>query len=404
MFESCRAHLSTKRVSVRSGPDLMVGRLLVDATYMRLLPMSHPPQMIRRRARSDVTRSRFTGRGWVAGAVLVVVLGAVGSFLAARAVAHSDKQKSQRALAATSADVTARLRLAIQHEEDLVVSTSAFIVSNPRISNAKFNEWVRADRVVERYPEILGLGRIVIVPRSQLASYGARAVKDPAGPLGGRRILPGHTVGQAAVLLLHRPRGQIAGSHGHPRRSRRMCRHREQDRAVSRSRSRRLRARSTRNGQSTGSSNTALSGRPRSANRRRTSCCVHRLDRHRTHTEGGHARGTRGAPGYGIDASLCPGCLARRVQRRQGASGRAEPHCRPPQRLDCSSRSSCRRWRSFLQLACAHVSCWEGSRLSVLVGLLGVVLRNRTHASPPPGERADDRATRSGRRAARDRR
>ena len=129
----------------------------------------------------------------MAGAMLVVVLGAVGSFFAARAVAHSDKQKSQRALAATSADVTARLRLAIQHEEDLVVSTSAFIVSNPRISNAKFNEWVRADRVVERYPEILGLGRILIVPRSQLASYAARAIKDPAGPLapgGSFQVIP----------------------------------------------------------------------------------------------------------------------------------------------------------------------------------------------------------------------
>jgi signal transduction histidine kinase len=129
----------------------------------------------------------------VAGAMLVVVLGCVGSFFAARVVAHDDKQKSQRALAATSADVTARLRLAIQHEEDLVVSTSALIVSNPRISIAKFNEWVRADRVVERYPEILGLGRIVVVPRSQLANYGARALKDPAGPLapgGSFRVIP----------------------------------------------------------------------------------------------------------------------------------------------------------------------------------------------------------------------
>ncbi len=120
----------------------------------------------------------------MAAALLVVVLGAVGSLFAARAVAHSDEQKSQRALAATSADVTVRLRLAIQHEEDLVVSTSAFIVSNPSISNAMFNDWVRADRVTERYPEILGLGRIVNVPRSQLANYAARAIKDPAGPLG----------------------------------------------------------------------------------------------------------------------------------------------------------------------------------------------------------------------------
>jgi hypothetical protein len=125
--------------------------------------------------------------------MLVVVLGAVGSFFAARAVAHSDKQKSQRALAATSADVTARLRLAIQHEEDLVVSTSAFIVSNPRISNAKFNEWVRADRAVEGYPAFLGLGRIVIVPRSQLAAMERVRSKIPPvrRPRGGSfKVIP----------------------------------------------------------------------------------------------------------------------------------------------------------------------------------------------------------------------
>ena len=241
----------------------MVGRSGRCHLYAPPTAHAQPPQMIRRRARSDDTRSRFTGRGWVAGAIVVVVLGAVGSLFAARAVAHSDKQKSQRALAATSADVTARLRLALQHEEDLVVSTSAFIVSNPRISNAKFNEWVLADRVVERYPEILGLGRIVVVPRSQLANYGARAIKDPAGPLAPGRsfqvIPPGKRpfycfidlAGRSPSLMVTPAVLDVCAATGT-----RSCR--------LTTRARQLRARSTRNRQSTGRSNPALSGRPRS--------------------------------------------------------------------------------------------------------------------------------------------
>ena len=39
MFESCRAHLSTKRFPCAAGLDLMVDRLVVDATYMRLPPI-----------------------------------------------------------------------------------------------------------------------------------------------------------------------------------------------------------------------------------------------------------------------------------------------------------------------------------------------------------------------------
>jgi signal transduction histidine kinase len=124
---------------------------------------------------------------------LVVVLACVGSVFAARAVARSDAQKSQRAFAAASADVASTLRLAIQHENDLVVSTSAFIVTHPNSSNARFNQWVHADRAFERYPEILGLVRIVVVPAAQLPAFAARATKDPAGALaadGSFQVLP----------------------------------------------------------------------------------------------------------------------------------------------------------------------------------------------------------------------
>ena len=125
--------------------------------------------------------------------MLVVVLGAVGSFFAARAVAHSDKQKSQRALAATSADVTARLRLAIQHEEDLVGEHECLHRQQPAHLERQVQR-VGARRssggAVPRDPR---LGKVLIVPRSQLASYAARAIKDPAGPLapgGSFQVIP----------------------------------------------------------------------------------------------------------------------------------------------------------------------------------------------------------------------
>jgi signal transduction histidine kinase len=149
--------------------------------------------MIRRGRRNVAERSKFGGSGWVAGVALVVVLGCVGSVLAARAVGRSDEQKSQRAFAAASADVASTLRLAIQHENDLVVSTSAFVVTHPNISNATFNQWVQADRAFERYPEVLGLVRIVVVQAAQLPAFAARAMKDPAGALaadGSFQVLP----------------------------------------------------------------------------------------------------------------------------------------------------------------------------------------------------------------------
>src|SRR5471030_2743362 len=112
--------------------------------------------MTRRRPPGADARSRLTGRGWIAGAVLVVVLGTIGSVFAARVVARNDREDSRRTLVASSAELTSRVRLAIQHEQDLVISTSAFIFANPNISNTTFNHWLQADRAFARYPEILG--------------------------------------------------------------------------------------------------------------------------------------------------------------------------------------------------------------------------------------------------------
>jgi signal transduction histidine kinase len=133
------------------------------------------------------------GRAWIAGAVLVVVLGVLGSILAARASARSDEQKSDRAAAAASTDIVSHLRLAIEHERDLVESSSAFIVADPTVSNVTFNNFLRADHAWSRYPEVIGLGRIVVLRPSELPAFALRAAKDPTGTLapdGTFQVLP----------------------------------------------------------------------------------------------------------------------------------------------------------------------------------------------------------------------
>ena len=139
--------------------------------------------MVGRRTSGVVEQSRFARRRWLAGGAAVVLLGVGGSGLAARAVARNDQQTSQRALTANSANVVSRLQLALQHEEDLVVDLSAFLVATPRPSNAMFNAWLAGARAFVRYPEVAGIARVVLVPAADLPAYAARAKLDPAGTL-----------------------------------------------------------------------------------------------------------------------------------------------------------------------------------------------------------------------------
>jgi len=150
--------------------------------------------MTRRRPPAGATgRSGLIGRGWLVGAALIVVLGVACSVFAARAVARNDQQKSQHTAAAASTDIVSRLQLAIEHERDLVVSASAFIIADPTVSNTGFERFLLADRAWARYPEVSGVARLVVVRQSQLQAFAAQAVKDPTGTLapdGSFQVLP----------------------------------------------------------------------------------------------------------------------------------------------------------------------------------------------------------------------
>jgi diguanylate cyclase (GGDEF)-like protein len=139
---------------------------------------------------------------WAAVAVLCVAAGTVGSLLGAHAVARTDAGKARLAFPRTSGAIASTLKLAIQHEEDLVISTSTFFAGNPKASAAEFDRWVKWAQTLRRYPELEKLGLVTLVRTPELAAFEARitghAVKPPgslsAPPVGGSfRVVPSGT-------------------------------------------------------------------------------------------------------------------------------------------------------------------------------------------------------------------
>ena len=119
---------------------------------------------------------------WAILGALLVVAGSVGSVIAANVVVRNATQTSHRAFVTSSNEIAATLHLTIQHEQDLAVSFSAFVIGNPTASEAQFQQWTSVVRAFERYPELEGLGETVLVPASQLNAFAAHAVANPSDP------------------------------------------------------------------------------------------------------------------------------------------------------------------------------------------------------------------------------
>ena len=126
---------------------------------------------------------------WTFAAALLVVLGSVGSFVGANSVANSADQKNQKAFLASSNEIAATLKLAIQREQDLISSTESFLIGNPHATQAEFNKWSKNVEVLRRYKDLSDLGIIQYVTSAQLSAYVEHAsstqstpfVIDPAG-------------------------------------------------------------------------------------------------------------------------------------------------------------------------------------------------------------------------------
>jgi diguanylate cyclase (GGDEF)-like protein len=120
---------------------------------------------------------------WVAGIALLVLVGTVGSVVAAEAVARSGRAKSHQAFVSSAAGIASTLKEALQHEQDLSVSTAGVFIRNPNATEADLVQWTSSVRAFARYPELQGISELDLVTASQLSAFAARQEADPSGPL-----------------------------------------------------------------------------------------------------------------------------------------------------------------------------------------------------------------------------
>jgi hypothetical protein len=123
---------------------------------------------------------------WIAVASLLALCGSAASLLGAHLVAQDDTQRARSAFTVSADEVASTLTLALQHEEDLVVSARAYIAGNPNSSQAAFLRWTNDVQALARYPELQGGGEVAFVPNSQLAAFAARPSPPAATALGAR--------------------------------------------------------------------------------------------------------------------------------------------------------------------------------------------------------------------------
>ncbi len=117
-------------------------------------------------------------RDWATAGLLLVLLGVICSVLGARAVSRNDGQKQRLASVATSTAIASRLGLAIQREQDLVVTAAAFIAGNPDATQAQFKQAMTSIHAFERYPELQGIAELVLVPESELGAFAAKEAAE----------------------------------------------------------------------------------------------------------------------------------------------------------------------------------------------------------------------------------
>jgi diguanylate cyclase (GGDEF)-like protein len=121
---------------------------------------------------------------WAAVAGLCVALGAFASVLGARDVARNDSAAARQAFPRTSTAIASTVKLAVAHEEDLLVGASTFFAGNPKASAAEFDTWVKWAQALRRYPELQSLGLVALVRAPELAAFRARLSGHPLAPSG----------------------------------------------------------------------------------------------------------------------------------------------------------------------------------------------------------------------------
>jgi diguanylate cyclase (GGDEF)-like protein len=105
---------------------------------------------------------------WTLAALALLIAGSATSIVAADGSAHSRTATAREAFDAGTADVASRLRLTIEREQDLAVSAAADLQGHPTTMRESLAAWVHEVQLFDRYPELQGMGAVVIVAPDQL--------------------------------------------------------------------------------------------------------------------------------------------------------------------------------------------------------------------------------------------
>jgi diguanylate cyclase (GGDEF)-like protein len=126
-------------------------------------------------------------RAWFIAAIVLAVAGTLAAVIGARAVDRSDLAKARLSFHSNSSEIASSLRLAIQHEEDLVLSASAFVASSPRRPGRAFGAWLESVRPLRRFPELQVVGLVQLFKADHVGAFVRYASSHPNFALGGDR-------------------------------------------------------------------------------------------------------------------------------------------------------------------------------------------------------------------------
>ena len=113
-------------------------------------------------------------RWWALLAAVLAAAATTGAAFAARSVVGSANARSQEDFKRSSDAVASRLGIAIQRERDLVITAAGFFLGDPHATTAQFRKWSTSVQALQRFPELLSWGEIVVVPAAGLRAFAAR--------------------------------------------------------------------------------------------------------------------------------------------------------------------------------------------------------------------------------------
>jgi diguanylate cyclase (GGDEF)-like protein len=115
-------------------------------------------------------------------AVLCLLVGTFASVLGAHSIAHSNATQARDSFRQASAGVTSTVKLALQHEEEVLSGAGTYFAANPITTRKEFAAWTRWARTLRNHPDLQSLGLLTLVHTPELSEFEARLAKSDGRP------------------------------------------------------------------------------------------------------------------------------------------------------------------------------------------------------------------------------